>query len=1332
MYAVRAVLISAVLFAVPAWSGGIYPSLLRPSARMKGRPLLPPDDCERETRRYLPAPATCSFFSGLVTINVTPVPGNPHHAFDPITKVQAALSVSPLHRVKAFGFTIELGTVGTGTYNPDTGVIQVNFTGGTYAGFAVTSTLTLTPNSSGGWTGTLSIGGKGQLPQDVPSDYNASAAVDFDGHTAACNDAGEAGEPISTATGELYSHFAPDLDLGGGPLRVRFERYYASLLSLNGITSALGANWMHNYDVHLYVLGTSANVVRFGGKVVRFRQSGGTWQTVGTERYGDQLVTGADNRYYSPYDGLIYSFDSNGNLTRIQDRNGNAIAVTQGPDGPVQVSDGLGRTLTFAYTGGSLTKVTDQSGRSISFAQTKGDLTSFTDAAGKTTGYTYVSFATASLLQTTTLPAGNKGFSQAYDTFGRVTRQTDALNNIGAALTYDAATRTATIADGAGNKTTHTYATPSLISAFADPLGKSGAIAYDASARPVSFTDRNGNKTLTTYHAASGYPATVTDPDGNTTTYTYTASTSGGFTFFDITGVTYADGAAWSFARDANGNLVRMTDGNGKVTAYTRNSRGQELTVVNPASGTSTFTYNADGTVATFTDAAGNARSYTYDALKRSTQVKYADGATVNGVYDSLGRIAQIVDPRGKVTKYSYDDNGKLVAVTDPLGNVTSYVYDAAENLTAVRSSRGTTTYAYDTARRLKSVTAPTGETQTYSYDADSRLAAVADAAGQLAAIAYDNERGATAYSDGANRKWTIVSDALGQLTSFKTPAGETWQQTFDKRNRVAGAKDPLGRSVTFSYDGLGRTVAATAPGPIEASYTRDALGGIAVVTDPNGSKWTRSYDSSGRLVSKTDPAGNKVTYTYDSRNRVSGASSSVGSVQVTYDAAGNQTRRLYSDGTDINYTYDDRGRQTGGTGVSIVRDAVNGIGTSGLPVTRDAAGRVASISYPAGKVTYTYNNRGLLAQVADWAGGTVSFTYDASLRLTAIARSNGVKTAYTYDANGRLAGIAETGTSMLASIVLQRDAAGRIVSADRTQPQPVSPASGVESNTYDAAHRLTAATYDGLGRLVKDQLRTYTFNAASRLTSYQGADGSASFTYDAFGMRTSSTSGGVKVDYVVSYATRQPTVAVVQSGGSDQRYYIWSPEGALLYAVDAAGNARHFYHFDESGNTLLLTGDTGAVTDSYGIPAYGESVVHQGGTANPFTWQGAYGVMQEGSTSLYYMRARYYDSATARFLSRDPSPTFAPAAIAPYEYALGDPVRLHDPSGRTPESGFGGRESGCGGLPFPLPRLLPLGPDILGPEDPLVLPSPEPFDAFPSTNAGEGEGESVPVDEVM
>jgi RHS repeat-associated protein len=57
-----------------------------------------------------------------------------------------------------------------------------------------------------------------------------------------------------------------------------------------------------------------------------------------------------------------------------------------------------------------------------------------------------------------------------------------------------------------------------------------------------------------------------------------------------------------------------------------------------------------------------------------------------------------------------------------------------------------------------------------------------------------------------------------------------------------------------------------------------------------------------------------------------------------------------------------------------------------------------------------------------------------------------------------------------------------------------------------------------------------------------------------------------------------------------------------------------------------------------------------------------------DSDLGLYYLRARYYNPATGRFLSRDPEQgdTQVPATLHKYLYANGDPINGWDPSGRA------------------------------------------------------------------
>lgn len=75
----------------------------------------------------------------------------------------------------------------------------------------------------------------------------------------------------------------------------------------------------------------------------------------------------------------------------------------------------------------------------------------------------------------------------------------------------------------------------------------------------------------------------------------------------------------------------------------------------------------------------------------------------------------------------------------------------------------------------------------------------------------------------------------------------------------------------------------------------------------------------------------------------------------------------------------------------------------------------------------------------------------------------------------------------------------------------------------------------------------------------------------------------------------------------------------------------------------------------SYQYDVYGAVRAQSGGSGNEFTYTGE----QNDSSGLEYLRARYYDAATGRFLSRDPMPY-----VQRYAYVANNPGVLTDPTG--------------------------------------------------------------------
>jgi|GEM_PF-1556159 len=1073
---------------------------------------------------------------------------------------------------------------------------------------------------------------------------------------------GKAGDPVSTAGGELYEFFDEDIYLRG-PLPIVFSRFYSSGLSSEGqVASALGNNWMHNYDLRLELSGSTAKIVYHLGQPIRFNLSGTNWALASKDSLIYQLIqSGATFKFYDPSSKLIHTFnaDAGGRLERIEDRNGNALTLSYNGALLSRVADGLGRTLDFTYTSGKLTRVQDASGRSISFSHTGDNLTGFTDTAGERTIYSYTAAGSRTgLLISTTRPRGNIPFTQTYDTSGRVASQTD----------------------GAGNRTTFAYDSPiagqttvtdplSATSVFQhqngrnmvqqiDQAGNPVIMSYDSNNRRSSVKDRTGNTTSFAYHAPSGLIESITYTDGTKLTCSYSATSSGGFTFYDLTQVTYPDNTQERFEYDGAGNVITRIDRAGQRWQFTYNSRGQFLTITLPSGGVVTSTYNADGTRASIQFPGAQASVYSYDSLKRPTLISHADGRSRAYVWDARDQIVSVTDEREATTTASSDKNGRLLSVTDPTGAAVTLAYNETDNLARITDALNQAlTFGYDQLNRVKSITYPDGGQITFGYDSTGNLTTITDGEGKVWNVGFDKDGRETSLTTPLGERTLLARNAIGQVTQVTTPLGNQVVFAYDSMNRLISVTDPLSGTSQIAYDARGDISQFMLANGISASYARNALGRITEVTDPNGNKWKYSFDAAGRLASATDPLGNVVSYSRNSRGRISQVDMPGGTLTVTTDGLGRVTRNAFSGGTVLDYTYDLRGLLTAATGVSLQYDRRGDIvASNGLQFERDAVGRIAKLTLAAGKtISYSYDRRDLLTEVRDFAGGVTSFTYDAAGRLARITRPNGVTTQYSYDAEGNITSIVESAAaSSLATTSFVRDKKGLVAQASRNVP--LSPtieqlATIQGTRAFDAASQIVGFTYDNLGRRTGDGARTYLWDLASRLMKLTEGSETTEFTYDAFSLMLSETRGAITRQFVWNYAFALPSISVVRQGGSDLRYYVHTPDGELLYSIDAADRSRRFYHYDEMGNTLFLTNDQGAITDSYAYAPYGTLLASTGSSDNPFTYEGRYGVMRLGASGLYYVRQRVFDSVNACFISRDPIARIEPRLINPYQY---------------------------------------------------------------------------------
>ncbi len=1076
-------------------------------------------------------------------------------------------------------------------------------------------------------------------------------------------------EPISMATG-AFLNFYLDLRLRG-PFPIYFERYYNSSLTAEGqVASALGANWMHNYDLTLSSDGALARVTYYYGQSIRFTKSGGAWTQASMDPFDYQLLqSGTTYRMLDPFAHLVYTFDgATGKLQSVQDRNGNAQTLTYTGGRLTRVADGMGASLDFSYnTGGALTRVADQTGRSFAFNYTQGVLTAAADGAGQTTVFSYSS--TGALLTAYRLPHDNVPYTNTYDSNGRVVSQRDAAGNV-SSFTYNPALGASTMSNPLLQVSRYTHANRNQTREV-DPAGNVTTMTYDTRNRQISRTDAAGNVTTFSFHP-DGLVRSVTSADG-TTSYFYASSQVNGFTYQDLTTVSYPDGSSESFEYDQSGNVITRVSRTGQRWTSTYNSHGQPLTLTAPNGARVAFTYTPDSTsaLASIQLPETSVTTFRMDGLKRLSSKRRSDGSSVSYTYDAYDHVLTATNEVGAVTTWTYDVNGLVASVRDPVGNTTSVTRTPTDQVAAIIDGAGRVWgFRYDALDRPSTLIYGDGSTFQIGYDAAGNAVTFTDGEGKVWRQGYDAAGVENSFTTPLGNRLTLTLDRMGRTSRTASAGGKNSGFAYDAMGRLTTASDPLLHDTVFRYDQNGRLLGLSAPAAISAGYTRDAAGNLTALTDPNGAKWNFSNDGLGRLLTVTDPLGQTTTYRRDARGRIAQVALPLGAMTATLDAAGRLTNARFSDNTSIDYQWNAASRLVAGSGLAFQYDTSGLLSNSnGLAITRDQVSRVSTVTLAPGKaITYQYDRRGLVTGVTDWLSGSTTLQYDDDSRLVSLTRPNGVTTSYTYDADGDIASLQEAGAAARSSISLTRDQRGYVTRADRNVP--LSPtadqlAAFSSAHRYDAAGQIAEFRYDAMGRRVADDSRSYTWDLASRLAGYAAGSDSSAFTHNAAGLVSTQTRGGVTRQFIWNFGLALPSISVVRSNGADFAYFVHTPEGGLLYSVDTAGR-RRYYHYDEMGNTIFLTDDAGAIVERYAYSEYGALLAPAGFTDQLFLFEGQFGLLHLGN-SLYAARQRIYDSGSGAFLSRDPNIQLSPRLVSPYTYAAANPLHFFDITGAGP-----------------------------------------------------------------
>jgi len=351
--------------------------------------------------------------------------------------------------------------------------------------------------------------------------------------------------------------------------------------------------------------------------------------------------------------------------------------------------------------------------------------------------------------------------------------------------------------------------------------------------------------------------------------------------------------------------------------------------------------------------------------------------------------------------------------------------------------------------------------------------------------------------------------------------------------------------------------------------------------------------------------------------------------------------------------------------------------GTNYFTYSYDVTGKVTGLAYPASVAT-SWDEGTPIA----WAPLSLSYGYDAAGRPTSMGRSPSTASVATYGQSWNAANMVtddSASSSVGGGATYSYDSLYRLTAGSYSG---LSESFGYDVNgnrtsktvngstttaTYDARDRMTGSSYDSNGNLLSGDGLTNSFDTANRVFRTTKSGVTSEFTYSGDGLRrtkvpdTSQPTVEAR-SYLWDLSKRTPRVL------SDGRnFYVWGLQ--LLGRIDTTAGDRHVYH-DLTGNVRQLANANGSVTASYAYDSFGglrQSADNDSTYKNEFQYKDE---IADAGTGTIYLRARYYDPKSGRFISRDPVAgyTASPQSLNGYAYARSNPVMRSDPTGMNPD----------------------------------------------------------------
>ncbi len=668
--------------------------------------------------------------------------------------------------------------------------------------------------------------------------------------------------------------------------------------------------------------------------------------------------------------------------------------------------------------------------------------------------------------------------------------------------------------------------------------------------------------------------------------------------------------------------------------------------------------------------------------------------------YDQNKRLVRVVDNDGLVTEYTYNESGEIVKTekyhkADPCTKfVTETTFDGQGKVTGELDARGTvggetlsTRYKYIDGTDMVKTKTNTADAETeYGYDyATDKLTGISETDdGEDNKNLFEYTKGYLTRVHNDSASFEYGYDGFGRNTTVKlngeTYATYDYEQT-DDGGEIKTATLANGETVTETTDKFGNRTELTfkdeaMPESITLiSQTFDENNRQTSFTDGlTGETHEFGYDDRGRVKTESFTRDGVLIQSeaeYDGKDNVTGSCLKIGDETMKYAYASDKALEpkpisaTMPDGTVSKYEYDLLGRKTAtvtedGEGKTISRQNTYYVKHGDHATAMPSSERFGMGDCLDEQTKYRYDKAGNISEVYKNGILTNRYAYDKLNRMTREDnKALGKTMAYTYDTNGNIL------TKVMYAFTLG--------SLEEKTPLIVIPYSYKANGRRDQMTKYNGekSEYDGMGNPTTYRDRKTTFKYGGRMI----AMGDNTYAYDAMGERLSKTVNGVETRFI---AASGKVVRSVTNGVITDFYYdnyglsVIKHDGKTFYVrknvlgdithiYDAEGKLQTRYEYDAWGNHKVLKADGTEDEDASSI-----------GNVNPIRYRGYF---FDTETGLYFLKARYYDPETGRFISQDDTQFLDPNTVNGlnlYAYCGNNPVMNVDPSGNWSWQEFG------------------------------------------------------------